>query len=196
MLKRTVLALALVLVLAFGGLAQSDKQTAQRETLQKLLLTQDEIVSILGSGWSLQTTGDLAKEPNGAISAAAVYQKPGEQRGQVSQVTDALLEFADVQTASAFFSDKLLQDLFTSPVVPKANDPQLAKIKEQLGVGGRDNKGADNATFATLQETDERLIAFVKDQRISFVRGNLSLDDLLKLAKKQLDILVNGRPSA
>lgn len=195
MLKRSVLALTLVLTLVWGGFAQSDQQAAQREALQKLLLTQDETIAILGQGWALQTTGKLAEEPTGAITAAEVYQKPGEARGQVFQFTDALLEFADAQTASKFFGDQLLKDIFKSPILPPANDPQLAQVKQELGVGAADKKGADEATFATLQETNERLIAFVKDQRICFVRGNLKLiEELLPLAKKQLDILVNGRP--
>jgi hypothetical protein len=200
MLKRSVLALTLVLVLVSVGLAQSDQQAAQRDALQKLLLTQDEVNQVLPvtqgqPGWILQATGKLAEEPSGAITAAMVYRKPGEQRGQVFQFTDALLEFVDGKTASSFFTIGLFKDLFTSPILPLSGDPKLAKIKQGLDVGGTDNKGADDAIYATLQETNESLIAFVKDQHICFVRGNLNLiEELLPLAKKQLDILVNGRP--
>jgi hypothetical protein len=196
MLKRSVLALTLILVLVSVGLAQSD----QRDALQKLLLTQDEVNQVLPvaqgqPGWTLQTTGKLAEEPSGAITAAAVYQKPGDVRGQIFQFTDALLEFADGKTASSFFTIGLFKDLFTSPILPPSDDPKLAQVKKELDVGGTDNKGANDATYATLQETNESLITFVRDQHICFVRGNLKLiEELLPLAKKQLDILVNGRP--
>ncbi len=197
MLKKSVLPLTLMLLLVFvGSFAQSDQQAAQRAALQKLLLTQDETNAVLGTtGWTEKTTGKLEPEPTNAITAAVVYEKPGDQRGQIFQFTDALFEFADVQSASSYFSNQLIKDNFKSPVLPPADDAKLAQIKQALNVAAADKKGADDATYATLQETGESVIAFVKDNHISFIRGNLDLiNELLQLAKKQLDILVNGRP--
>lgn len=193
------MAVALVFVLVTVGLAQSDQQTTQRDMLQKLLLTQDEVNQVLPveqgqPSWSLITTGKLATEPTAAITAAVVYQKPGAARGQIFQFTDALIEFADAKTAASFFTIGLFKDLFTSPILPPTNDAKLAQISKALDIGGIDNKGATDAIYATLQDTNESLITFVRDQHVCFVRGNIDLINvLLPLAKQQLAILVNGR---
>lgn len=202
MMKRSVLALTLIFLLVSVGLAQSDQQAAQRDALQKLLLNQDDVNQLLPvaqsqPSWSLLTTGKLATEPSAAITAAVVYQKPGAVRGQIFQVTDALIEFADGKTASSFFTIGFFKDLFTSPIVPPTNDLKLAQIAKALDVGGSDNRGANDAIYATLQDTNESLIGFVRDQHVCFVRGNLDLiNELLPLAKQQLNIMVNGRPQS
>jgi len=192
-MRKLALAMALVLLVAAIGIGQTEEE--QRAALQGLLLTLDEVNALLGDGWTQPTIGKLAEEPSGAITVASIYEKRPE-RGVLITIVTALLEFkAKAEDAPNFFA-KGLTDVIGKPTVTPEESVAI-RIKGELvekgvkvKVDDKEIEGKADDAVVYVFEGGEQGIAFLKGRLISFFRANLTIDELLALAKKQLEKIV------
>lgn len=180
-----------VLVFVGGvGVAQADDDQAIHEMLKKLLLTGDEIGELVGGTWLLDQIGRLRSETErdlgNAVSAFGIYLKRGRTRDDILRLITALWQHRSEQDAKDLF-ERGFVSIF-DPEQPVALPAEQVKpVQEAL-------KGvADEVQFFKYE--DETLgLAFRKGARAGIFRVKLTSEELVFLARKQIEILTKGRP--
>ncbi|MCI2429592.1 hypothetical protein LM602_01845 [Candidatus Acetothermia bacterium] len=195
MRKHTLVVLFAALLCVGGvGLAQADDDQAIHEALKKLLLSGDEISELLGGAWLLDQTGRLKFETErdlgNAVSAFGIYLKRGRTRDDIIRLITALWQHRSEQDAKELFERGLAGLIPVFPESPVALPAEQVKpVQEAL-------KGvADEVQFFKYEGRDETLgLAFRKGARAGILRVKLATDELLSLARKQIEVLSKGRP--
>lgn len=197
--RLAVLAGALLLFSGLFGssLAQQNDQ-AIHEALKKLLLTGEEISELLDGRWLLDQTGRLKNEKEAelgnAVSAFGIYLKRGRTRDDILQLITVLLQYPSEQEAKGLFDRGLVSAVEPDPpgeLPAECVTPVLEALKEI----------ADQVQFFKYAGSDQcddpegiRGLAFRKGARAGVFRSKLTAEQFVLLAKKQIEIIVKGRP--
>ncbi|MCS6902946.1 MAG: hypothetical protein NZO41_01550 [Candidatus Bipolaricaulota bacterium] len=191
MRKRMLGALLMGLLVVSGlGFAQADDDQAIHEALKKLLLSGDEISELVGGTWLLDQTGRLRFETErdlgNAVSAFGIYLRRGRTRDDIIRLIIALWQHRSEQDAKELF-ERGFVSIF-DPEQPVALPAQQVKAVQEALKGT-----ADEVQFFKYE--DETLgLAFRKGARAGVLRVKLTPEELVSLARKQIEVLTKGRP--
>ncbi len=201
MCRRRLVLIAAALVLLTGLLGGSFAQQSDQaihETLKKLLLTEDEVSELLGGRWVLDQTGRLSitKEADlgNAVSAFGLYLKRGRTRDDIIQLVIVLLQYLSESEAKALFDRGLVSAIEPDPPAELPEEcvkPVLEALRDIV----------DQVQFFKYTGSDQcddpegvRGLAFRKGARVGVFRSKLTAEQFILLAKKQLEIMMKGRP--
>lgn len=193
MRKWPVGVLTAVLVLIGGmGLAQPDDDQATHEALKKLLLTGEEASELLGGTWVFDQTGRLKVETEAelgnAVSAFGIYLRRGRTRDDIIRLITVLWQHRSEQDAKALFARGLVS-VFEPDRPVELPASQVKPLQEAL------KDVADEVQFFKYEDRDETFgLAFRKGARAGVFRVKLTVEELVSLARKQIEVLVKGRP--
>lgn len=196
-LAGVAIALFLLISLLGSSFAQQSNQ-ATHEALKKLLLTEDEISELLGGRWVLDQTGRLSNDKEAslgnAISAFGIYLKRGRTRDDIIQLIAVLLQYPSESEAKALFDNGLVSAIEPDPPTELPEEcvkPVLEALKDI----------ADQVQFFKYAGSDQcddpegvRGLAFRKGARVGAFRSKLTAEQFILLAKKQIEVLMKGRP--
>lgn len=181
-----------LLVVGGWGLAQTDDDQAIHEMLKRLLLSGDEISEILGGTWLLDQTGRLRFETErdlgNAVSAFGIYLRRGRTRDDIIRLIIALWQHRSEQDAKELF-ERGFVSIF-DPEQPVALPAQQVKAVQEALKGV-----ADEVQFFRFEDREETLgLAFRKGARAGIFRVKLTPEEMVALARKQIELLTKGRP--
>lgn len=183
-----------VAVLALGVSVLAGAEEMSRKELRELVLTLDDVKWTLDQDeWVVRVpVGSLFKEPEGSITARAIYGNPSTNR----LLLVVLYHFDTEDRAQAFYA------------TPPEGGEQAQTEATQLAVdaltleSSDETTAADEVKIAVNEQEQSRFLRFrwgrfvaqleIDVARVSSPR-DVTDENLIKLAKRQFELLVRGR---
>jgi hypothetical protein len=183
------------LLAVFGLMANllvaSGAEPLSHESLAKLVLTVDDVRSVLEQeDWVVRSPAEpLLFEPEGSITAAAIYSN--------EKLNDRLLQIA----LFYFEKEELAKEFFAKPRggAEEIQEEPTKQAQEELKI---DQETVDEAKIAITTRAQHRFLLFRWGQFVArleidvpkvFNKQDVTDEKLIKLAKAQFNVLLNGR---